>query len=136
MGLNVRNRFVAGWTVVATGLLVGCGPTITETRMSNAAAKPSSCQLEFLNLAPNEMGNSGPYETLGFISLSDTGSQDPMQEEYRALVRPRACRMGGEAISLQMQATNTTDRGTGSAVTYAVMRKRQVPTAPPPPSKF
>lgn len=113
--------------------LTACGPNISEMRMVSAPPKPSTCELQFLALTINQVSPAAPeyeYEVLGHVMLFETGVQDPMQESYRAAVRPRACAMGGEAVAILQQSTNTGSLGSGSAVDYAVVRKR-----PPPGSR-
>jgi hypothetical protein len=70
------------------------------------------------------------------VMLFETGVQDPRQEKYREAVRPRACAMGGEAVAILQQSTSTGAVGSGSAVDYAVVRKRPPPGSPSLPEKF
>lgn len=119
-------------------LLAGCGPHVSEMRMASAPPRPENCDLQFLQLKIEELAPMiGTYEHLGSVMLFETGVQDPFQQKYRDIVRPRACAMGGEGVTIMNQATNQGALGmSGSAVNYAVVRKRQAPGAAAPPQKF
>ncbi|WP_433927610.1 hypothetical protein AB3662_31455 [Sorangium cellulosum] len=105
-------------------------------RMVPVPPRPDSCELEFLQLPMEQLSPTGAYEMIGNVALSETGVQDPFQERYREIVRPHACQMGGEGVTILMQATNSTATGSGSSVVYTVVRKRQAPGAPAAPQKF
>jgi len=113
--------------------LAGCpGKQITLVRLVAAPAKPESCELQFLQLPASQLepASDHEYELLGHIVLGDTGKQDPLDEKNRNAVRPHACQMGGEAVTVLQQATNSA----GSSIDYGVVRKRGTP--PAAPSKF
>lgn len=119
-------------------VLAGCGPNISEMRMASAPPRPDNCELQFLQLKIEDLAPMvGTYEQLGSVMLFETGVQDPFQQKYRDIVRPRACAMGGEGVTILNQATSQGAMGmSGSAVNYAVVRKRQAPGAPAQPQKF
>lgn len=124
-------------SAVAT-ILCACGPSVTEMRMVSAPPKPVDCSLEFLQLTINQVSPMAPeyaYEVVGHVVLHETGVQDPLQDRYREIVRPRACSMGGEAVAILQQATSATAFGSGSGVDYAVVRKKPTGGAPAP-TKF
>jgi hypothetical protein len=107
--------------------------------MASVAPRPPNCELEFLQLTIGQISPAAPeyeYEVVGHIALGENGVQDPLQEKYRQLVRPRACAMGGEAVAILQQATGSSVLGSGTAVDYAVVRKRPAPGAASPPAKF
>lgn len=115
-------------------LFAACGPSVTEMRLVTAPPKAADCSLEFLQLTINQVSPAAPeytYEILGHVVLQETGVQDPMQEKYREIIRPRACAMGGEAVAILQQATSSTAFGSGSGVDYAVVRKKTSGAAPP-----
>jgi hypothetical protein len=77
--------------------------------MVAAPPRPENCDLQFLELTLEQtlpMSPAYEYEVLGHIVLGETGVQDPLQEKYRAIVRPRACSMGGEAVKRLPQAVS------------------------------
>ncbi|MFT3774870.1 MAG: hypothetical protein QM820_56705 [Minicystis sp.] len=118
-------------------LVAGCGPNVMEMRMAAAPPRPDNCELQFLQLKVEDLAPMvGTYEQLGSVVLMERGVQDPFQDKYKAIVRPRACAMGGEGVTILQQATTQSMMGGGSAVNYAVVRKRQAPGTPSAPTKF
>jgi len=121
--------------VVVLALGVGCGKAaITETRIVQAPPRAANCPLELVTVDMTSMTFNQTWETVGFVSLSDRGAQDPNAEENRSLVRPRACAMGGTSIAVAANSTNTTAFGDGSALIYLILRPK--PAAPPAPTAF
>jgi hypothetical protein len=120
--------------------LAGCGPHVMEMRMASAPPKPEGCELQFLQLKIEDLSPMvGTYEQLGSVMLFETGVQDPFQQKYKDIVRPRACAMGGEGVTILQQATTAPAAlgPGGSSINYAVVRKRQAPgAAPAAPTKF
>jgi hypothetical protein len=122
---------------VVVMLVVGCGPKamISETRMIQAAPREPNCSLELVTVDITAMTFNQTWEVLGYVTFTDTGTQDPTAEENRKLVRPRACAMGGTSIALGMNSTNTTQLGQqGSGIMYMVLRPKSA--TPPPPTAF
>ena len=118
-------------------LVAGCGPNVMEMRTVVAPGRASNCELEFRNFTMDELApGSGSHEVIGHVVLSEPGIQDPFQQKYRDIVRPRACAMGGEGVTILGSTTNNTVMGSGSATDYAVVRKRADPSAPAPAVQF
>ncbi len=107
--------------LVVSGLATGCGgagaPAVGEVRMVVLPARPANCELELVSIQPDDMapghrfGGGGQYQMIGAITLGLTQGTDVMSEPIRALIRPRACAMGGEVVSLL---------ATGDAGHYAI----------------
>ena len=115
----------------------GCGPAISEMRLIAAPAREPACSLEFLSLTMEQVSPGGTHEIVGHVVLSETGVQDPFQPKYRDIVRPRACAMGGEAVTVLNSVTSSSGMGSGSTTDYAIVRKRGAPSAAPAlPPKF
>ena len=117
--------------VLAVGLaamaLFACGPDVSEVRTSNYPPREEYCSLEYVQLNMHEVSSGqGPWELIGQILLQDEGVQDPFSPEYKEIVRPRACGMGGEAVGIVMNADS---EGVASpdetAITYGVLRRRR-----------
>lgn len=118
-------------------LVAGCGPNVMEMRTVIVPGRAPSCELEFRNFTMDELApGSGSHEVIGHVVLYETGIQDPFQQKYRDIVRPRACAMGGEGVTILNAATNNTALGSGSTTDYAVVRKRADPSAPAPAVQF
>ena len=123
-------HFVLGLGLVAAA----CSPKlgISETRMASAPPREATCALELVQADITAMSFNQTWEVLGYVTLLDKGVQDPSTEENRALVRPRACAMGGTSIAVAMTGANTARiGGTGSGVTYMVMRAKPAVAAAP-----
>jgi hypothetical protein len=98
--------------VVSTMALAGCGPAVGEVRMGAPhPAKVADCPLEFVSVSANDMapgakfGSGGKYEMIGAVNIGADEGTDAMSEEIRKIVRPRACAMGGEVVSLLASGT-------------------------------
>ena len=57
-------------------------------------------------MAPGgNFGSGGKYEMIGAVNIRADEGTDAMSEEIRKIVRPRACGMGGEVVSLLASGT-------------------------------
>lgn len=108
--------------LMPVALLAGCGPYVSETRQTSFPPRPPACELEVIhNLPVQDYSSGGPWTVAGYVNVSDTGEMDPLSDDNRELVRPRACSMGGEAITL-MSANNQGMIGSGGGTIYVVLR--------------
>jgi hypothetical protein len=113
-------------------LAVACGPGVGEMRMQSYPSRGANCELEFVKLDMQDLSSpTGKWEMIGYVTLGDNGKLDPFSDENRALVRPRACDMGGEAVTIANSASNETLLSTGSAVSYGILRHREAKDAAP-----
>ncbi len=112
--------------VLAACLLGGCfsAHSISESRMIYVPPKPADCQLEFLQVPMEEMTPLGRFHILGHVSIADFGELDPFSPENKRVVQERACRMGGEAVTVVMAASTATYGGLGSRILYGVLKKK------------
>jgi hypothetical protein len=125
-----------GWAIVVLGVALGCGPRVSEVRTASYPPREENCRLEFVKVDMADVSSQGgTWEMIGQIVLQGLGEQDPFAEEARAIVRPRACAMGGEAVGILLHATSHgVLSSTGTAINYGVLRKRGGP--PPEPQTF
>lgn len=111
--------------------LVGCGPSILVGRMAYFPPRPDDCNVEVLNGATQDPSlfatPNSEYEIAGTIGLGEMGIQDPFSEKYMSLVKPRACRMGGDAVSLMASHTITSPEmiRSGTSTAYVVLHRRR-----------
>ena len=99
--------------------------------MMYSEPKPENCDIKVVNLSMTGAMTSGEWDTLGMVNYGKSDpSMDPFSPEILSELRPRFCRMGGEAVSLGSSATN--DRA--ASASYMVLRKRPegAPPAGPP----
>ena len=110
-------------------LAAGCTQNISETRMKSFPPHAKDCELQVLSGMPYG-GESAVWDLAGVVTVGDLGSPDPFSVENKKIVRPRACAMGGEALSI-MASQNSTAVASGSSVSYMVWRKRSAQGASP-----
>ncbi|MEM9691454.1 MAG: hypothetical protein AAGA56_02825 [Myxococcota bacterium] len=108
-----------------------CGPNIMEQRMGNYPPRPDDCNLEVLSQMP-PVGVGSEWQVAGTVVLTENGTSDPMSEENRSIVRPRACAMGGEALTINaMVAQQGAFSSHATGTTYFVLRRAAGAKAPP-----
>jgi hypothetical protein len=122
------------WIILVAALTcVACGPDIKETRMGFYPPREPACSLEFVQYDARLIGPTAAWELLGYIEISEKHASDPFAPKYRKIIRPRACSMGGEAVTLVQAASKDSRFGSGTGVTFGVLRRRQAPGGPPTP---
>lgn len=118
--------------------IAGCGPSVSEVRLGAASPRAPGCDLDFIQFEIRELAPGGTYEVLGHVTLSQGGVQDPLQPQYREIVRPRACAMGGEAVGVLASGAASPwalSMG-GTATDYVVLRRRPAAGAKAAPQHF
>ena len=91
-------------TILGVFLLsAGCSPYhVTSARMGAVyPTKGETCTVQFENLTFQE--GSSKYESIGLVSLTGAGS-DEFTDAMKADVQKAACKMGGDAVSLNASA--------------------------------
>jgi hypothetical protein len=115
------------------GSVSACGPaaeTVTAVRMMYAPGNPDACPIEVVNVNPALLGPMNTdYDLLGNLAVrsSTATNPDPFNPERLALIRPKACSLGGDSVALAQEA--------GGLTLYAVMRKKGGGGATPTPSE-
>ena len=107
--------------------LAGCAPTagMSEVRMIHAPPRETDCKLDMVQVDITAVEFNQKWEVLGYVTMADRGTQDPFSEENKALVRPRACAMGGTSVAIAMNATGTNAfNQQGSNLAYMVLRPK------------
>jgi hypothetical protein len=84
-------------------------------------------------MAPGaRFGMNGEYEQIGVVSIGADEGTNALSEEIRQLVRPRACGMGGEVISLLASGTGSTYGGYAQQdIVFTVWARRAAQPAAP-----
>jgi hypothetical protein len=133
--MRAKILFFLPIVAMAMTCAIGCGPNISETRMAYFPPKAEGCNLEVINKALASGENfalpDSPYEIVGMIGLGENGTQDPFSDRYMAIVRPRACKMGGDAISLMASQTTNQYITNATGTAYVVLHKRGEPAKSP-----
>jgi hypothetical protein len=122
--------------IFASVVVVACGPSVKETRLGFYPPRDAACSLEFVQWDPRILQANGPWEVLGYLEIDEKNPANPFSPKYRKIVRPRACNMGGEAVSLVQAASRDARFGSGADSTWAVLRHRSMPGAPAAPTAF
>ena len=110
--------------------VAACGgpprPAVGEVRTVMMPPRPADCALEIIAVDAEDMmpgarfGAGGQYQMIGVVSVGLPRGTDVLAEEVRALVRPRACAMGGEVVSLLATGDNGHFLITGRSITTIV----------------
>lgn len=79
-----------------------------------------------------DLSPMGKYDVLGYVFVRQLAAADPYAEENRRLERPRACELGGQAVSIAISATGFGSTGQASSTAYAVLREKNAAPAAPP----
>ena len=122
--------------LVLTLFASACGPNIILQRTGYAPPKADTCNVVVVTKSSTElMGEvqapSSKFTMLGTITLSDSGSRDPFSEDSMEIVRPRVCKLGGDAVGLSGAVSVG---GGGSTTTHAVFARKggDTPVSTPP----
>ncbi len=123
--------------------LAACGgPAVGEVRTGLPhTSRPADCQLQLVSVSAGDMapgarfGSGGEYEMIGMVTIGADSGTDAFSDEMKKLVRPRACRMGGEIVSLLASGSDANAYGhPQQSIAYTVWAKRS--TAPSGPQAF
>lgn len=118
---------------LVTALLVAtagaCGPSVQESRMVFYPPRAANCNIEFVQVPFQDINSNSPWIVVGQVFIAGLGEQDPFTDRNRAIIVERACRMGGEAVTIAISATNSY----GGTHAFGILRHRE-PATPPAPS--
>jgi hypothetical protein len=120
--------------MVIGAFAIGCGgPAIRSVFvMAPAPPRPDNCPLQLVSVDQTKVNET--WQMLGTVAV-DGKDLDPGSAEVRALVRPRACAMGGTSISLWIQTVD--ERSGGTLLNFMVLRPKPTEAAPAPaPTAF
>jgi hypothetical protein len=124
-------------------LLAACGaPAVGETRMGlRHTGRPANCSLQLVSIQAGDMapgarfGSGGELEMVGMVTIGADAGTDPFSEPMKQIVRPRACAMGGEVVSLLASGSDSNAYGRPQqSIAYTVWARRA--TAPTGPQAF
>ena len=86
-------------------LLSACGPSIVEHRTAYLPPREGNCRLDHVTTTMADFAPDGRYEVIGNIMLAERGPHGPFDPDYLAEVDPRACAMGGDAVTVMQAAS-------------------------------
>jgi hypothetical protein len=104
--------------VVIGAASMACESSISGIHVQSVQTKvlpplPPDCPMQLVTVGPTEMmpnadfGPGGKYEMVGSITVEAPEGTDPMSPELRDQVRPEACKLGGVALSLMVNASQS-----------------------------
>jgi len=82
-----------------------CGPVVSEVSSAASPPKPGNCALQYLKAEPPD----GAFRFIGQIVVQDEHPDDAFSKKRRALLQPRACRLGGDAVAVLPSPTPSPD---------------------------
>jgi hypothetical protein len=127
--MNVPSKLLA---ISFLLVLSACGPETSDTRIGTPRApREAQCDLKVIN--GNDTSNFAKFEQVGVVQLANApAGTAPFDPKVRDMVRPRACALGGEAISVlgsgDVSANGFTDSAYATYIVWA--KKHQVSSAP------
>lgn len=108
-----------------------CIEAVMVSRNMPAPARAPDCKLELVQADMMELSPMGKtWDYLGTVSIGANHSFDALSDEARAMIRPKACELGGTAVALMQNSNASAGMGTSSSIIYAVLRPKQAPEAP------
>jgi hypothetical protein len=111
--------------LLSLSLASACVVAVSQTRMMAAPSRAPDCGLQLVQADMMELSPMGTkWDVLGMVTVGANRASDPNDPKIRALIRPKACELGGTAVAL-MQSTNAQSlMGTGSGIVFAVLRPK------------
>ena len=112
--------------IALSGLFAGCGPVagLNETRVAHAEPRAADCKLELLHIPQGDPQANTFFRLLGHITVMEAGGHDPLSYKMRDIVVPRACRMGGQILSISLSSENQSGMGSGAGTVYTVWQRK------------
>jgi hypothetical protein len=98
-----------------------------------APPRALDCSLELIPADPAQ-GVPAGLELLGYVRVIHEEGRRPDDPDVLKLLKPEACKLGGEEVSVGMSMNFTNGLRSGSSLSYAVWRHR--PTTAGKPMKF
>ena len=109
-------------TVVVAALTVtACQPDVSTVRSGAVyPSLPLNCPLELFTMPA--MGMPAGLEMVGMVSLRADAGRNPNEPEMLAKIKPEACKLGGEKVSINSSMNVTNGITSASSLTYMVWR--------------
>jgi hypothetical protein len=136
-------KSVASLSLLLFASLTGCSNHVSTIRMGPPAPpRPLDCSLELIDnpmQGATQVGMMMPpdLELLGHVRVIHEAGRSPSDPEVLKLVKPEACKLGGEQVSVGISANFQAGLRTGSTLSYMVWRRKPAtPATPSAPIKF
>lgn len=121
--------------LAVTFLLANCSPQmVAVSQMMVVPPRPDNCPLELVQASMMELSPMGTkWDVLGMVTIAQghASGLDPSSEEVRAIIRAKACHLGGTSVALMSNSSAAGPMGGSAAgITFAVLRPKQAAAAP------
>jgi hypothetical protein len=101
-----------------------CAPDVSTVRMGPVApSRPLDCGLQLIDATPAQ-GVPPGLELLGYVRVIHEEGRSPNDPDVLKLVKPEACKLGGEEVSVGSSMNFTNGFRSGSSLLYAVWRHK------------
>jgi hypothetical protein len=128
MTLRSRAAIAAMGAVVFLSTLAACTDVGTVRVGPAAPPRPLDCSLELIDAAPGS--TPAGLELLGYVQVVHAEGKTPSDPEVLKLLKPEACKLGGEKVSPGMSANYSTGFRTSSSNMYMVWRRKVASAGP------
>jgi hypothetical protein len=106
--------------------LIGCAQTASATFGTPRSPRPETCTLQIIS---PESATKSNYELVGVVTLTAPAGTNALDDSIRQRVQPRACALGGDAVSVGASA-NTAGLGASQSITFDVWARQSQESAP------
>jgi hypothetical protein len=114
--------------------LPACVEMVSVSRMKMAPPREPHCPLKLVETDMTDLSPLGTrWDLLGIVSIGANHGVDPVSEKAREMIRPKACELGGTAVSLVQSVSSRASigMGTSGAVQFAVLRSKMSSSTAP-----
>lgn len=123
-----------GCCIFAFSGLMACAPDVSTIRMGGVfPPREDHCSLE-LRSGTIDFAMTTQFDTVGTLVVRGSDGEAPNSPRILALIKPEACRLGGEVVLVNTSANLTNGLSSNSNHTFLVFRKKG--GSPTPAQKF
>ena len=126
----MKSRTLFAIPLLCLLLAAACTPDVGTVRVGPMAPpRPVDCPLELVDISPTA-GIPAGLELLGYVRVIHEAGKEPIDPEVLKLVKPEACKLGGDRVSVGMSSNFSNGLRDGSSLAYAVWRQKAAPGKP------
>ena len=122
--LRALNSSLGIGGVFALSALAACAPDVSTMRMGGVfPPREANCSLE-LRSGTIDFAMTSQFDTVGTLMVRGSEGEAPNSPRILALIKPEACKLGGEMLLLNTSANLTNGMSSSSNHTFLVFRKK------------
>jgi hypothetical protein len=100
----MKSRTLFAIPLLCLLLAAACTPDVGTVRVGPMAPpRPVDCPLELVDISPTA-GIPAGLELLGYVRVIHEAGKEPIDPEVLKLVKPEACKLGGDRVSVGMSS--------------------------------